>query len=95
MTEKRHIIFGNIFKPYKVRFNFSKKRNRGFSFEKDLERNEIFAVPFSESGKVFYFTYNRTEKSPYTFYRKVIGAENGIYSKGVKSVDTRTKFPYN
>lgn len=40
LTGKRHIIFGNIFKPYKVRFNFSKKRNRGFSFEKDLERNE-------------------------------------------------------
>lgn len=63
--------------------------------KKILNETRNFAVPFSESGKVFYFARNRTEKSPYTFYRKVIGAENGIYSKGVKSVDTRTKFPYN
>ena len=92
---KRHIIFGNIFKPYKVRFNFSKKRKRFFLLKKILNETRNIAVSFSDNGKVFYFTRNRTEKSPYTFYRKVIGAENGIYSKGVKSVDTRTKFPYN
>lgn len=96
LTGKRHIIFGNIFKPYKVRFNFSKKRNRGFSFEKDLERNEkhrCSRVPKAE--RFFILRATERKKSPYTFYRKVIGAENGIYSKGVKSVDTRTKFPYN
>lgn len=93
---KTVIIFGNIFKPYKVRFNFSKKRNRGFSFEKDLERNEkhrCSRVPKAE--RFFILRATERKKSPYTFYRKVIGAENGIYSKGVKSVDTRTKFPYN
>lgn len=95
LTEKRHNIFGINFKPYHVRFNFSKKRKRFFLLKKILNETRNFAVPFSESGKVFYFTRNRTEKSPYTFYRKVIVAENGIYSKGVKSVDTRTKFPYN
>ena len=63
--------------------------------KKILNETRNIAVPFSERGKVFYFTCNRTEKSPYAFYRKVIVAENGIYSKGVKSVDTRTKFPYN
>ena len=83
------------FKPYKVRFNFSKKRKRFFLLKKILNETRYFAFSFSESGKVFYFTCNRTEKTPYTFYRKDIGAENGIYSKGVKSVDTRTKFPYN
>lgn len=74
-----------------------RKREAGFFFflKKILNETRNIAVPFSESGKVFYFARNRTEKSPYTFYRKVIGAENGIYSKGVKSVDTRTKFPYN
>ena len=95
LTGKRHIIFGKNFKPYKVRFNFSKKRKRFFLLKKILNETRNIAVSFSENGKVFYFTCNRTEKSPYTFYRKVIGAGNSIYSKGVKSVDTRTKFPYN
>ncbi len=95
MTEKQCNIFGKNFKPYFVRFNFSKKRRWFFLLKKTLNETRNFAVPFSENGKVFYFARNRTEKSPYTFYRKVIGAENGIYSKGVKSVDTRTKFPYN
>lgn len=67
-----------------------------FSFEKDLERNEKFcrSVFRKRNGFLFYVQPNG-KKSPHTFYRKVIGAENGIYSKGVKSVDTRTKFPYN
>lgn len=96
MTEKQRKNFGNNFKPYKVRFNFSKKRKMFFLLKKILNETRNFAVPFSESGKVFYFTCNRTEKiALYAFYRKVIVAENGIYSKGVKSVDTRTKFPYN
>lgn len=30
LTEKRHNIFGKNFKPYYVRFNFSKKRKRFF-----------------------------------------------------------------
>lgn len=95
LTEKRHIIFGNIFKPYLVRFNFSKKRSRFFLLKKILNETRNFAVPFSESGRFFILRATERKKSPYTFYRKVIGAENGIYSKGVKSVDTRTKFPYN
>lgn len=33
---KRHKIFENIFKPYKVRFNFSKKRKRFFLLKKIL-----------------------------------------------------------
>ena len=84
------------FKPYRVRFNFPKKEKKFFSFEKDLERNEKFCrfVFRKRKGFLFYVQPNG-KKSPYTFYRKVIVAENGIYSKGVKSVDTRTKFPYN
>ena len=93
--EKQRIIFGNNFKPYKVRFNFSKKRKRFILLKKKMSETRNIAVPFSESGKVFYFARNRTEIIALYFYRKVIGAENGIYSKGVKSVDTRTKFPYN
>lgn len=93
--EKQRNIFENNFKPYEVRFSFSKKRSWFFLLKKILNETRNFAVSFSERGNVFYFTCNRTEKSTYTFYRKVIGAENGIYSKGVKSVDTRTKFPYN
>lgn len=58
-TEKRHNIFGNNFKPYKVRFNFSKKRKRFFLLKKILNETRNFAVPFSERGKVFYFTCNR------------------------------------
>lgn len=67
-----------------------------FSFEKDLERNEKFCRSVFRKRKGF-FILRATErkKSPYTFYRKVMVAGNGIYSKGVKSVDTRTKFPYN
>ena len=54
-------------------------------------------LPFHFLKEERFFILRATErkKSPYTFYRKVIGAENGIYSKVVKSVDTRTKFPYN
>ena len=42
LTGKQLLSLEKNFKPYNVRFNFSKKRNRGFSFEKDLERNEKF-----------------------------------------------------
>ena len=66
-----------------------------FSFEKDFERNEKYRRFVFRKRKVFILCAIERKKSPYTFYRKVIGAENGIYSKGVKSVDTRTKFPYN
>lgn len=84
-----------FFKPYRVRFNFSKKRKRFFLLKKILNETRNIAVSFSENGKFFILCAIERKKSPYTFYRKVIGAENGIYSKGVKSVDTRTKFPYN
>ena len=63
--------------------------------KKILNETRNIVVSFSESGKVFILRATERKKSPYTFYRKVIVAENGIYSKGVKSVDTRTKFPYN
>lgn len=93
---KTVIIFGKNFKPYKVRFNFSKKRKRFFLLKKILNETRNIAVPEFRKRKGFLFcAQTEREKSPYTFYRKVIGAENGIYSKGVKSVDTRTKFPYN
>ena len=72
------------------------KREKGFSFEKDFERNEKFCRSvFRKTERFFILRATEWKKSPYIFYRKVIGAENGIYSKGVKSVDTRTKFPYN
>jgi len=52
--EKRHIIFGKNFKPYIVRFNFSKKR-KSFFFEKDLERNEKFCLSVFRKRKGFLF----------------------------------------
>lgn len=67
---KTVIIFGKNFKPYKVRFNFSKKRKRFFLLKKILNETRNFAVPFSESGKVFYFTCNRTEKIALYFLPK-------------------------
>lgn len=48
-----------FFKPYKVRFNFSKKRSWFFLLKKILNETRNFAVSFSESGKVFYFACNR------------------------------------
>lgn len=47
------------FKPYEVRFNFPKKEKKFFLVKKILNETRNFAVPFSESGKVFYFTRNR------------------------------------
>lgn len=67
---KTVIIFGKNFKAYKVRFNFSKKRSRFFLLKKILNETRNFAVPFSESGKVFYFTCNRTEKIALYFLPK-------------------------
>ena len=58
-------------------------------------KQEISSFRFPKTERFFILRATERKKSPYTFYRKVIGAENGIYSKGVKSVDTRTKFPYN
>jgi hypothetical protein len=58
-------------------------------------KQEISSFRFPKAERFFILRATERKKSPYTFYRKVIGAENGIYSKGVKSVDTRTKFPYN
>jgi len=95
LTEKRHIIFGKNFKPYKVRFNFSKKRKRFFLLKKILNETRYLPFRFPKAERFFILRATERKKSPYTFYRKVIGAKNGIYSKGVKSVDTRTKFPYN
>lgn len=95
MPEKQRKIFGNNFKPYYVRFNFSKKRKRFFLLKKIMNETRNFAVSFPKAERFFILRATERKKSPYTFYRKVIGAENGIYSKGVKSVDTRTKFPYN
>lgn len=92
---KRHIIFGKNFKPYKVRFNFSKKRKRFFLLKKILNETRYLPFRFPKTERFFILRATERKKSPYTFYRKVIGAKNGIYSKGVKSVDTRTKFPYN
>lgn len=92
---KRHIIFGKNFKPYKVRFNFSKKRKRFFLLKKILNETRYLPFRFPKAERFFILRATERKKSPYTFYRKVIGAKNGIYSKGVKSVDTRTKFPYN
>lgn len=67
---KTVIIFGKNFKAYKVRFNFSKKRSRFFLLKKILNETRNFAVPFSESGKVFYFARNRTEKIALYFLPK-------------------------
>ena len=59
-----------FFKPYKVRFNFSKKRKRFFLLKKILNETRNIAVSFSENGKVFYFTCNRTEKIALYFLPK-------------------------
>lgn len=58
------------FKPYIVRFNFSKKRRWFFLLKKILNETRNFAVLFSESGKVFCFTCNRTEKIALCFLPK-------------------------
>ena len=59
-----------FFKPYKVRFNFSKKRKRFFLLKKIMNETRNIAVSFSESGKIFYFTCNRTEKIALYFLPK-------------------------
>lgn len=53
--EKQRNIFGNNFKPYKVRFNFLKKGKRVFSFEKENERNKIFCRSVFRKRKGFLF----------------------------------------
>lgn len=55
LTGKRHIIFGNIFKPYKVRFNFSKKRKMFFLLKKILNETRNIAVPEFRKRKGFLF----------------------------------------
>ena len=60
-----------------------------------LNETRNIAVDIFERGKVFYFYAQANEATAFLFVRKVFGTGNGIYSKGVKSVDTRTKFPYN
>ena len=67
---KTAIIFGKNFKPYKVRFNFSKKKKKVFLLKKFLNETRNIAVPFSERGKVFYFARNRTEKIALYFLPK-------------------------
>jgi hypothetical protein len=58
--EKQRNIFGNNFKPYKVRFNFLKKGKRVFSFEKENERNEKYrrSVFRKQEGFLFYVQPN-------------------------------------
>lgn len=94
MTEKRHIIFGNNFKPYIVRFNFSKKRKRFFFWKRFWTKREILPFRFPKEERFFILRATERKNALY-FLPKSIVAENGIYLKGVKSVDTRTKFPYN
>lgn len=72
------------------------KREKGFFFwKRSWTKREISPFRFPKAERFFILRATERKKSPYTFYRKVIVAGNGIYSKGVKSVDTRTKFPYN
>lgn len=93
---KRHIIFENNFLNRTKYGLIFQKREKGFFFWKRFwTKREISSFRFPKAERFFILRANERKKSPYTFYRKVIGAENGIYSKGVKSVDTRTKFPYN
>lgn len=78
---KRHIIFGNIFKPYLVRFNFSKKRSRFFLLKKILNETRNFAVPFSESGKVFYFALPNGKNRLILFTEKLSGRKTAFIQK--------------
>lgn len=74
---------------------FQKSETGVFLLKKILNETRNFAVDVFESGKVFYFYVQPNETTAFLFFRKVFVAGNGIYSKGVKSVDTRKKFPYN
>lgn len=57
-----------------------------------MNETRNIAVSFSENGKVFYFTCNRTEKSPYTFYRKVIGAKTAFIQKASNRLTREQNF---
>lgn len=93
---KRHKIFENNFLNRTKYGLIFQKREKGFFFwKRSWTKREILPFRFPKAERFFILRATERKKSPYTFYRKVIGAENGIYSKGVKSVDTRTKFPYN
>lgn len=74
---------------------FQKREDGFFFWKRSWTKREILPFRFPKAERFFILRATERKKSPYIFYRKVIVVENGIYSKGVKSVDTRTKFPYN
>lgn len=52
-----------------------------------------FAVPFSESGKVFYFTYNRTEKKRLIlFTEKLSGRKTAFIQKASNRLTREQNF---
>lgn len=91
---KTVIIFGKKFLTVLCTVKLFEK-TRIFLLKKILNETRYLPFRFPKAERFFILRATERKKSPYTFYRKVIGAKNGIYSKGVKSVDTRTKFPYN
>lgn len=92
LTGKRHIIFGNIFKPYLVRFNFSKKRSRFFLLKKILNETRTFVVPFSENGKVFILRATERKNRLILFTEKLSGRETAFIQKASNRLTREQNF---
>ena len=92
LTGKRHIIFGKNFKPYKVRFNFSKKRSRFFLFKKILNETRNFAVPFSESGRFFILRITERKNRLILFTEKLSGRETAFIQKASNRLTREQNF---
>lgn len=92
LTEKQRKFFGNNFKPYKVRFNFSKKRKEFFLLKKILNETRNVAVSFSENGKFFYFARNRTKYRLILFTEKLSGRKTAFIQKASNRLTREQNF---
>ncbi len=93
LTGKRHIIFGNIFKPYKVRFNFSKKRSRFFLLKKILNETRNIAVPEFRKRKGFLFYVQPNGKNRLIlFTEKLSGRKTAFIQKASNRLTREQNF---
>lgn len=89
---KTVIIFGKNFKPYKVRFNFSKKRKRFFLLKKILNETRNIADPDFRKRKDLFFV-RRNEIIAVLFIRKVfLGRKTAFIQKASNRLTREQNF---
>lgn len=92
LTEKRRIIFGNNFKPYKVRFNFSKKRKRFFFWKRSWTKREILPFRFPKTERFLFYVQPNGKNRLILFTEKLSGRKTAFIQKASNRLTREQNF---